>query len=154
MSQTEALQRALQHSAAIKQELDFSYGWLIQENIDADWVRNLDDITKERVSGFCSRFARFQDYLADKLLRRWLEAAGERIGTAIENYAVAERAGVLALPSETMLELRSIRNQLSHEYQDDPAAFAQNLQTILHATRGLAQTFDNLRAHSQRHLGV
>lgn len=150
---TQALQRALQHAVAIKQELDFSYGWLAQENINAEWVRGLDDITKERVSGFYSRFARFQDYLADKLLRRWLDAAGEPVSTAIENYAIAERAGVLAIPSEAMLELRSIRNKRSHEYQDDPTAFAQNLQTMLHATRGLAQTFENLREHSQKHLG-
>lgn len=154
MSHTEALQRALQHAAAIKQELDFSYGWLAQEKIDAAWVRDLDDITKERVSGFCSRFARFQDYLADKLLRRWLEAAGEPVRTAIENYAVAERAGVLAIPSEAMLELRSIRNKLSHEYQDDPEAFAQNLQTMLRATVALVQTFENLRGYSQKYLGV
>lgn len=156
MNEKEQLIMTIQHGMAIKHELDFSYGWLSQEKIDAQWVMNLldDEIKKERVSGFCARFARFQDYLADKVLRRWLAASGEKVSTAIENYAIAEQVGVLAMPSEEMLELRVVRNKLSHEYEADAEAFAFNLHKMILATHALAMTFENIVEHTRTSLKI
>ncbi|MDD2774566.1 MAG: hypothetical protein PHU06_01275 [Gallionella sp.] len=156
MNINEHLMVTLQHGMAIKRELDFSYSWLSQEKIDAQWVEDLshDEIKKERVSGFCARFARFQDYLADKVLRRWLAASGEKVNTAIENYAIAEKVGVLAMSSEEMIELRSVRNKLSHEYEADAEAFAFNLRKMILATEALAMTFENIVAHARTSLKI
>lgn len=156
MNHNERLKLAIQHCAAIKHELDFSYGWLSQEKIDVHWVKSLkdDEIKKERVSGFCSRFGRFQDYLADKVLRCWLEATGEKVGTAIENFSIAERVGVLTMPSEEMLEIRVLRNKLAHEYEENPDAFAANLQKMILVTDSLSRTYNNIVAHCHTHLGM
>ncbi|MBW8076535.1 MAG: hypothetical protein GJU76_00305, partial [Gallionella sp.] len=91
MNTKERLELSLRHCERIRHELLFSYGWISQEMIDEQWVKNLDadELKKERVSAFCARFGKFQDYLSDKVLRLWLEAVGELVGTALENYSVA-----------------------------------------------------------------
>jgi hypothetical protein len=43
---------------------------LLQEQIDADWVRRLDSeaVLAERVDAFVARFGRLQDHLGNKLV--------------------------------------------------------------------------------------
>lgn len=149
MNIRERLELSLRHCGKLRQELLFSYGWIAAESIDEQWVLNLDadEMKKERVSAFCARFGKFQDYLADKVLRLWLEAVGERVGTALENYSVAERAGILGIPSEQMIEIRSIRNRLTHEYLEDTAAFSSDLNAVIHITPMLLATLEKLANH-------
>jgi len=71
----------------------------------------------ERVDAFVGRFGRLQDTLGDKLLPVLLLAVGERTGPAIDNLDRAERFGWLAV--EPWLGMRSLRNQMVHEYVED-----------------------------------
>lgn len=52
MNSRERLDVALSHCEKIRHELLFSYGWISQETINEEWVRNLesDEMKKERVS--------------------------------------------------------------------------------------------------------
>lgn len=152
MNVNERLELAITRCIAIRNEVEFSYGWMSKESIDAQWVRDLenDPIKKERMSGFCARFGRLQDYFSDKVLRLWLEASGESVGTAIENYSVAESAGILAMSSQDSVEFRQIRNRLTHQYIEEAEKFAADLSAILGATQALLSTFDKLVAHLQR----
>ncbi len=78
------------------------------------------DITPERaerVEAFVGRFGRLQDTLGDKLLPVLLLALGERTGPAIDNLDQAERFGWLTV--EPWLGMRSLRNQMVHEYVED-----------------------------------
>lgn len=68
-----------------------------------------------KVEAFSSRFARLQDTVGDKLLPTWLAALNEPIGAAIDNLNKAEKLGVLASVEE-WLTIRSLRNQMVHEY--------------------------------------
>jgi hypothetical protein len=68
-----------------------------------------------KVEAFSSRFARLQDTVGDKLLPTWLAALNEPIGAAIDNLNKAEKLGVLASVEE-WLAVRSLRNQMVHEY--------------------------------------
>ncbi|MFA6921809.1 MAG: hypothetical protein WC216_08200 [Gallionella sp.] len=149
MNTGERLELSLRHCEKIRQELLFSYGWISAELIDEQWVRNLelDEMKKERVSAFCARFGKFQDYLADNVLRLWLEAVGEHVGTALENFSVAERAGILGIPSEQMVEIRSIRNRLTHEYLEDTGAFCVDLSAVIRITPMLLATLEKLVSH-------
>ncbi len=155
MNIRERLELSLRHCEKIRQELLFSYGWISAELIDAQWVQNLeqDEMKKERVSAFCARFGKFQDYLSDKVLRLWLEAVGEHVGTALENFSVAERAGILGVPSEQMVEIRSIRNRLTHEYLEDTKAFSEDLNAVLHITPRLLETLGKLESHYHAVIG-
>lgn len=149
MNAKERLELSLQHCERIRHELLFSYGWISQETINKQWVKNLeaDEMKKERVSAFCARFGKFQDYFSDKVLRLWLEAVGEHVGTALENYSVAERAGILNFPSEQMIEVRTIRNRLAHEYIENAKEFSADVNAVIQMTPLLLATLDKLVNH-------
>ena len=81
----------------------------------------------ERVDAFVSRFGRLQDTVGDKLLPALLRALGERMGAAIDNLDRAERLGLLPSADEWMT-IRRLRNQMIHEYIEDPVVLADALQ--------------------------
>lgn len=82
----------------------------------------------ERVEAFVGRFSRLQDTLGDKFLPLLLSALGERPGAAIDNLDRAERLGFIASADEWMT-MRKLRNQMVHEYVEDPAVLASALQS-------------------------
>ena len=149
MNTRERLDLSLRHCEKIRHELLFSYGWISRETINEQWVKNLeaDEMKKERVSAFCARFGKFQDYFSDKVLRLWLEAVGEHVGTALENYSVAERAGILSIASEQMIEVRTIRNRLTHEYIENAKEFSADVNAVIQMTPVLFATLDKLVSH-------
>ena len=81
----------------------------------------------ERVEAFVGRFSRLQDTLGDKLLPALLAALGEKPASFIDNLDRAERLGLIA-SAEEWLTLRSLRNQMVHEYVEDPGILADALQ--------------------------
>lgn len=81
----------------------------------------------ERIEAFASRFSRLQDTVGDKLIPVLLRMLGESPGAAIDNFDRAERLGWLASADEWM-STRLLRNQMIHEYIEDPAILASALQ--------------------------
>ncbi|MBZ0224251.1 MAG: hypothetical protein K8F35_14645, partial [Dokdonella sp.] len=81
----------------------------------------------ERIEAFASRFSRLQDTVGDKLIPIVLRMLGESPGAAIDNFDRAERLGWLASADEWM-STRLLRNQMIHEYIEDPAILASALQ--------------------------
>ena len=82
----------------------------------------------ERVEAFVGRFARLQDTVGDKLLPLLLAVLGENPSAVIDNLDRAERLGLLKSADEWMT-IRSLRNQMVHEYVEDPAVLVSALQT-------------------------
>lgn len=146
MNNRERLKVALAHCSNLRKELIFSHGWISKELINEQWVRELenDELKKERVSAFCARFGKFQDYLTDKVMRLWLEVVGEHVGTALENFSVAERAGVLSVPSEQMVEIRAVRNRLTHEYIENAKEFSSDINAVIQMTPALLDTLQKI----------
>jgi hypothetical protein len=83
----------------------------------------VDHDLAERVEAFVGRFARLQDTLGDKLIPVVLAALGEKPGAAIDNLDRAERLGFIHSADE-WLTMRQLRNQMVHEYVEDPAVLA------------------------------
>ena len=81
----------------------------------------------ERVEAFVGRFGRLQDTLGDKLIPAVLAALGERSGAAADNLDRAERLGFVASADE-WFAMRGLRNQMVHEYVEDPAVLWDALQ--------------------------
>ncbi len=81
----------------------------------------------ERVEAFVGRFGRLQDTVGDKLLPLLLNALGEKSSTAIDNLDRAERLGWI-VSSDTWMTMRHLRNQMIHEYVEDPVLLASALQ--------------------------
>jgi hypothetical protein len=82
----------------------------------------------ERVDAFVSRFGRLQDTVGDKLLPVWRQAVGETPGAMVDNLDRAERLPLL-VSAETWLTLRQLRNQMVHDYIEDPVILASALQS-------------------------
>jgi hypothetical protein len=83
----------------------------------------------ERVDAFVSRFGRLQDTLGDKLLPLLLSALGERPAAAIDNLDRAERLGLIPSADQWM-EMRGLRNQMIHEYVEDPLVLADAIESV------------------------
>ena len=82
----------------------------------------------EQVEAFVGRFGRLQDTVGDKLLPLLLTALGEKPSTAIDNLDRAERFGLIKSADEWMT-MRNLRNQMVHEYIEDPTVLSSALQT-------------------------
>jgi hypothetical protein len=82
----------------------------------------------ERVDAFVGRFGRLQDTVGDKLLPSLLAALGEKTSVAIDNLDRAERMGLLQSVDDWMA-MRTLRNQMVHEYIEDPVILSSALQT-------------------------
>ena len=81
----------------------------------------------ERVEAFVGRFGRLQDTLGDKLLPLLLAALGEKPSAVIDNLDRAERLWLIN-SSDEWLAMRNLRNQMVHEYVEDPVVLYSALQ--------------------------
>lgn len=82
----------------------------------------------ERVEAFVGRFSRLQDSLGDKLLPLLLNCLAERIGAVLDNLDRAEKLGLVP-SAEDWMTMRNLRNQMVHEYIEDPLILANALQS-------------------------
>ena len=82
----------------------------------------------ERVEAFVGRFGRLQDTVGDKLLPLLLDALGEKTSAVIDNLDRAERLGLIKSADE-WITIRNLRNQMVHEYVEDPVVLTNALQT-------------------------
>ena len=94
-------------------------------------VRRVDSLDtdvslSEQVDAFATRFGRLQDTVGDKLLPTYLAGLGERTGAVLDNLSRAEKLGLIH-SAETWMILRSLRNQMVHEYMEDPQVLADAL---------------------------
>lgn len=103
----------------------------------------------ERVEAFVGRFGRLQDTVGDKLLPLLLAAMGEKPAAVIDNLDRAERLGLLQ-SADTWMTMRNLRNQMIHEYVEDPVVLASALQTGHTFVAGLIATANNMIAEAER----
>jgi len=103
----------------------------------------------ERVEAFVGRFGRLQDTVGDKLLPLLLFALGENPSAAIDNLDRAERLGLVKSADEWMI-MRNIRNQMIHEYVEDPVVLISALQTAHAFVSTLIDTADKMIAELER----
>ncbi len=99
------------------------------ENFTTQRAKSLDDYPDEaeRVEAFVGRFGRLQDTLGGKLLPAYLAALGEEVGAVIDNLDRAERLDLVP-SADDWLAIRKLRNQMVHEYIEDPVVLASALQ--------------------------
>jgi hypothetical protein len=117
------VRKECQHLSTTDQRL-FGGLFTIAQAIQLDADHDL----AERVEAFIGRFGRLQDTVGDKLLPLLLDALGEKSSAVIDNLDRAERLGLLRSADEWMT-IRQLRNQMVHEYVEDPAILSSALQT-------------------------
>jgi uncharacterized protein with HEPN domain len=104
-----------------------------------------------KIEAFTSRFCRLQDTLGDKLLPALLKALGESEQALLINLNKAEKYGWLS-SAEAWIQLRQLRNQMIHEYIEDPQILYNalvvahdHLNTLKHFANQLMNQIDMLR---------
>lgn len=97
----------------------------------------------ERTDAFVARFSRLQDTLGDKLLPTLLKALGEDRPTLVDRLDLAEKMGWIE-SSEDWMTMRQLRNQMIHEYIEDPYVLATALQTGHEYVKELTQTANRM----------
>ena len=112
---------------------------------DIDRVKQMDvDVDlAERVEAFVGRFGRLQDTVGDKLLPMLLIALGERPAAFIDNLDRAEKLGLIDSVDEWM-SIRNLRNQMVHEYIEDPLILLSALQSGHNYVPKLEQVVNNM----------
>lgn len=123
--------------------------------VTADWVSALKDHPQQAdlVESFAAKFGRMQDTTGDKLLPLFLQLVGEKTGTAIDNLNRGERLGLVP-DAARWLEIRALRNQLVHEYMEDPAFFAGALNRANELADNLFATYRNVWRYYAENLKI
>lgn len=124
-----------------QRHLAITDGRLFSNPFTVERAESLEENTElaERVEAFVGRFGRLQDTVGDKLLPMVLTALSEKPSSAIDNLDRAERLGLLDSADEWLI-IRKLRNQMVHEYVEDPLILINALQAghvyveILNAT--------------------
>lgn len=132
------------HLASTDQRL-FASGFTLTQ---ANQLESDPDLA-ERVEAFVGRFGRLQDTLGDKLLPLLLAALGEKPFAFIDSMDRAERLGLIASVDEWMA-MRELRNQMIHEYVEDPAVLTTALQSGHAYVPTLLAAADKMLAEIQR----
>jgi hypothetical protein len=136
-------------------------GRLFSQGLDLKTIKSLDsDIDlAERVDAFVSRLGRLQDTLGDKLLPALLGLLGESLGPAIDNLDKAERFGWIVSTDDWQM-MRRLRNQMVHEYIEEPQILVDALMSghgfvplLQQAAENLIQQVDNRLRGSAQHRG-
>lgn len=106
----------------------------------------------ERIEAFVSRFGRLQDTLGDKLLPQLLRLLEEPAGVMVDNLDRAERLGWIT-SADQWLGARKLRNQMVHEYIEDPGIFLDALQAGHDLVPQLTDAARNMLAQIRTRLG-
>jgi len=128
MEHLERLQFLARVVAGERKNLSATDQRLFVQPFTPETASRLDDDQElsERVDAFVARFSRLQDTLGDKLLSSLLEAVGEERAILIDRLDKAEKLGWIQSSDEWM-EIRQLRNQMIHEYIEDPNVLAAAL---------------------------
>ena len=114
---------------------------LFDKPFSAERAKQLDSDPEqaERVEAFVGRLGRLQDTIGGKLLPLILIALGETPATMIDNLDRAERLDLIK-STDDWLTMRKLRNQMVHEYVEDPEILSNALQAGHEYTATLIST--------------
>jgi hypothetical protein len=100
--------------------------------LDASRYQQLSDDEIEHIDQFLYRFAKLQDAMGEKLFLLILEFLKEENTTNKPFIDILNRLEQLDLleNKNVWLELRKIRNNIAHQYEDEPQQVAEALNAI------------------------
>ncbi len=94
---------------------------------------------------FTTRFAKLQDALGEKVFTHLLECVGEQVANKSFIDKLNKLEQLELLPSAAWwMDLRKLRNILTHEYPDDPAFLADSLNNAFIQVKRLLLFWESL----------
>ncbi|MHB1620706.1 MAG: hypothetical protein ACYCTY_12120 [Sulfuricella sp.] len=121
--------------------------------LDAKRYQQLTDDEIEHIDQFLFRFAKLQDAMGEKLFMLFLEFLKEentRNKPFIDILNRLEQLGLLE-DKNVWLELRKIRNNIAHQYEDEPQQAAEALNAIYASKSILEKIYTSLKT---RYVGM
>ncbi|MFN4220467.1 MAG: hypothetical protein ACK4GJ_06080 [bacterium] len=114
--------------------------------LDASKYQKLTKNQKLTLDSLLFRFAKLQDTLGNKIIRNALKILAEDIENLsfIDILNKAEKIGLID-NVDKWLELRYIRNEISHEYEEDYRILAEKLNNFFEAVILLLKTYENIK---------
>nr|VFJ72020.1 MAG: hypothetical protein BECKFW1821C_GA0114237_103026 [Candidatus Kentron sp. FW] len=102
----------------------------------------MDGRERALFDAYLKRYSSLQDYMGAKVFPLLLESAGIPAGKMSEVLAGVEREEIIDTLGD-WIELRQIRNDLEHDYPDDPRAALSALRTCVASFARLERYYRN-----------
>ena len=115
--------------------------------LDISRYNQLSEDEVEHIDQFLFRFAKLQDAMGEKLfilMLEFLEEENPKSKPFIDTLNRLEQLGLLEYKN-TWLELRKIRNNIAHQYEDDPKQASEALNSIYAAKPTLERIFQTIK---------
>ena len=125
-----------------------------KEIIENNLIDNLDIDnfeTVKTIDTFVYRFIKLQDYLGQKLFRRFLDEIGELVENMsfLDVLDKLERLEIIN-SSQRWIEARKLRNKLTHEYPNELEELKEELKEALNFVEDFETTISNIENYLNR----
>ena len=113
--------------------------------LSAPRYEKLSDAEVETIDQYLFRFAKLQDTMGEKLFRMIVSQYVENIEkqTFVDILNRLEKIGILS-DANIWKKLRSIRNNIAHQYDDEPEEMVEALNDIFAYKDELLNIFNNI----------
>jgi hypothetical protein len=149
------LQENLEVADRMLHHIERSYHQIATElPLQAELVQKLDDDQIDRLDLYLGRFSKLQDFIVSKLFRSVAVASLDDTHqdvSLLDTLRRMEKYGVV-LDLEEWLEIRLLRNSLTHEYLMDDAAVAENINAAFTAYATLRDIVERIKAYYKKHI--
>lgn len=114
--------------------------------ITAEKILNLNEHEFLLVELLISRYSKLQDFIGSKLINIVLEKMGEfsRDLSIVDKMNKLEQLRLIK-DAQSWRDMRRLRNQLSHEYPDNPGLLAEHLNEAYTLSFEMIEYLNNLR---------
>lgn len=134
------------------QRLEYAYRSLAHLiPVSALQLQNLNEEDIKSLDQYIYRFTKLQDAMGLRLFKSLLETLAEDVErmTWIDRLNRLEK--ITALPSATRwLELRQLRNKLTHEYEEDTEQQAELLNLLLGVHKEIADIYETMKKFASK----
>jgi uncharacterized protein with HEPN domain len=113
---------------------------------NSNTIKNLNSENIAYLDMFLNRFAKLQDTIGQKLFPLILDLLGENIvnKSFIDNLNRLEKLGVIE-SAEDWKEFRQIRNEIAHDYPNQPEIVSMKLNHCFEKSEKLLDYWSNLK---------
>jgi len=121
--------------------------------LTAETLDKLSPEFLEKLDAMTARFSRLQDLMGDRLFKSLALLESEPQQRFLDVLNLMEKRGIIP-SSQQWIELRNIRNEISHGYIKDTAQLAEMLTTIFNRAPELIENFQSVKQYANQVLNI
>jgi uncharacterized protein with HEPN domain len=145
--ETKLLKHILKECEKHRYRMNYAYHQLASLiPFDDEKVKNLDDEEISKLDQYIFRFTKLQDTIGQKLFKSVLQLLGEEVYDKpfLDVFHRLEQIGVIQ-NYEEWNTLRIMRNDITHEYDENPYELAAKINGILNSKEKLESYLDEVK---------